>query len=97
MLSLVATRGVARFAGVLCALRGAAGRCGPYPPLVLPVSVRGARAAIDGDEFETLEPRLFRFFTNFAHDNALQFDYVENTLAMPQPRPAMRAEPREPV
>ena len=72
-----------------------------YSPLVLPVSVRGLKAVIVGHELEMLEPRLFQFFANFARDNALCTDCVENALASPEalvgPDAMMRAEPQEPV
>ena len=72
-----------------------------YSPLVLPVSVHGVKAVIVGHELATLAPRLFQFFRNFAQDNALRIDYVENALAapdaLPDPHAAMRGEPQEPV
>ena len=72
-----------------------------YSPLVLPVSVRGVKAVIVGNELAVLEPRLFQFFTNFARDNALRTDYVDNALATPEalvdPLATMGAEPQEPT
>lgn len=73
-----------------------------YSPLVRPVIVRGVKALIVGRALEALEPRLFQFFRNFAHDNGLHVDYVENALAAPEKltephAAAMREEPREPV
>jgi hypothetical protein len=72
-----------------------------YSPLVLPVSAHGVKALIVGRDLATLEPRLFHFFRNFAQDNALRVDYVENALATPDalvdPLSAMRSEPQEPV
>lgn len=58
------------------------------------------KAVIVGRALATLEPRLYQFFSNFAHDNALQVGYVENALAVPEtlvePRAAMRGEPQKP-
>ncbi|HXR56485.1 MAG TPA: DUF3579 domain-containing protein [Casimicrobiaceae bacterium] len=72
-----------------------------YSPLVEPVSVHGIKALVVGHELATLEPRLFQFFQNFARDNALHVDRVENALAMPEalvePHAARRDEPKEPV
>jgi len=72
-----------------------------YSPLVLPVSLHGMRALIVGRELAQHEPRLFQFFANFAHDNALRFEYVHDALAMPDALPhplaAVRGEPQEPV
>jgi hypothetical protein len=73
-----------------------------YSPLVRPVSAQGVKALAVGRALEALEPRLFRFFRNFAHDNGLRVDYVENALAAPETltephAAAMRAEPKEPV
>jgi len=72
-----------------------------YSPLVEPVSVRGVKALVVGHELATLEPRLFQFFQNFARDNELHVDRVENALAMPdalvEPHAARRDEPKEPV
>jgi len=73
-----------------------------YSPLVRPVNAHGVKALVVGRELEALEPRLFQFFRNFAHDNGLHVDYVENALAAPQMltkqhAAAMRAEPQEPV
>ncbi|HEY3565608.1 MAG TPA: DUF3579 domain-containing protein, partial [Casimicrobiaceae bacterium] len=67
-----------------------------------PVSVRGVKALIVGRALEALEPRLFQFFRNFARDNALHVEYVENALAAPETltephAAAMRAEPQEPI
>jgi hypothetical protein len=72
-----------------------------YSPLVCPVNVRGVKAVIVGRALEALEPRLFQFFRNFAHDNDLRIDYVDDALRAPElltePHARMRAEPQEPV
>ena len=74
-----------------------------YSPFVRPVSVGAAKAVIIAQALEALEPRLFRFFLGFAHDNELQVERIANALAQPdqlspplQPGGAAR-EPREPV
>lgn len=72
-----------------------------YSPFVVPAEVESTRALIVGRELSTLEPRLFRFFTNFAHDNELVIGYVENALSLPEkipgPHGGVSKEPREPV
>jgi hypothetical protein len=72
-----------------------------YSPHVLPVRDHGVKAVIIGHELAALEPRLFQFFANFARDNDLHVDHVENALAMPDalvpPHAVMRGEPKEPV
>jgi len=72
-----------------------------YSPLVLPVSLYGMRALIVGRELAKHEPRLFQFFANFARDNALRFEYVDDALATPDalahPLAPVRDEPRQPV
>ena len=74
-----------------------------YSPFVRPISVGAAKAVIISAELETLEPRLFRFFLGFAHDNELQVERVAGALAQPRrlsPPVASGAaarEPREPV
>jgi hypothetical protein len=71
-----------------------------YSPLVLPMTIEGVKAVIIGRALEALEPRLFRFFLSFAHDNELQTAAVDNALAAPRSlRPPIptRAEPHEPV
>jgi hypothetical protein len=72
-----------------------------YSPLVRPVNVRGVKAVIVGRALEALEPRLYQFFRNFAQDNGLHVDYVEQALANPEaltePHAPTRPEPREPI
>ena len=74
-----------------------------YSPFVRPVSIGGAKAVIVAHELEALEPRLFRFFLGFAHDNELQIERVARALAEPQRLavPTLTGsgsrEPREPV
>jgi hypothetical protein len=72
-----------------------------YSPLVRPVSVRGVKGVIVGRDLESLAPRLYQFFLNFAHDNALQIAYVRDALVTPralaEPSFPMGPEPREPI
>jgi len=74
-----------------------------YSPFVRPISVGSAKAVIVAHELEALEPRLFRFFLGFAHDNELQIERVVHALAEPQRLavPTLTGsgsrEPREPV
>ncbi|HJU24455.1 MAG TPA: DUF3579 domain-containing protein [Casimicrobiaceae bacterium] len=72
-----------------------------YSPFVVPAEVEGTRALIVGRALSAIEPRLFQFFRNFAHDNELAIDYVENALSMPEkipgPHGGVSDEPREPV
>ena len=72
-----------------------------YSPLVRPVTVGAVKAMIIGRQLQSLAPRLHRFYLDFAHDNALQVEFVPGALASPQrlvsPPSAMREEPREPI
>ena len=71
-----------------------------YSPLVLPMTIEGNRVVIVGRGLETLEPRLFRFFLAFAHDNELQTAEVHDAIAAPRslrPPLPLRPEPQEPV
>ena len=74
-----------------------------YSPLVLPVTLGGARAVIVGFALEAIEPRLFRFLEAFAQDNELMVERVQDALdaphglAPPQLPGRGGKEPSEPI
>lgn len=51
-----------------------------YSPLVRPMTIGGVKAVVIGARLAALEPRFFQFLLNFARDNELVRQFVDDAL-----------------